>query len=88
MNKDVLFRIIKDLQPTDLQNYCVLNKGVYEMCKEYSESISKMFLDKYSVNYKDPTNFIYTVWSNKDYLYHLSHSARKWKDYKKTKTNE
>jgi hypothetical protein len=26
------------------------------MCKENSEDISKMFLDKYQVDYKDPTN--------------------------------
>ena len=59
LNQDVFFEIIKNASPDDLQSICSSNKQFYELCKNNKKGLSKIFLDKYQVDYKDPSNFIF-----------------------------
>ena len=53
LNQDILFEIIKNTSPDNLQNICSTNKQFYELCKNNKKGLSKVFLDKYQVDYKD-----------------------------------
>ena len=60
LNSDICYLIIKQMDYIeDLQNFCIINKSVSQICSKYKSIISKHFLETYQVNYKDPSNFIY-----------------------------
>ena len=59
MNQDTFLEIIKHSTPDNLHNLCTSNKYFYNVCNNNKEWIAKFFLDKYQVEYNDPTNFIY-----------------------------
>jgi Leucine-rich repeat (LRR) protein len=44
-----------------LKNFCKINKGARELCRRYRVAICKKFLQRYQVDYNDPTNFIYVM---------------------------
>ena len=44
-----------------LKNFCQINKGARELCRKYRVAICKKFLQRYQVDYNDPTNFIYVM---------------------------
>ncbi len=58
-NVDVSLQIILDSDIDDLQSLCSTNIFCKDLCKQNKELISKSFLDKMKVNYKDPNNYIY-----------------------------
>ena len=59
LNSDIYYLIIKQMDIEDLQNFCIINKYVSQICSKYKSNISKHFLKVYQVDYKDPSNFIY-----------------------------
>jgi hypothetical protein len=60
MIDDIIFEIIFHLDTIeDLQHFCTQNKNIQHLCKNNKITISKHFLNKFHVNYTDPTNFIY-----------------------------
>jgi hypothetical protein len=59
LNYDVYFEILKNIDLGDLKNYCNQSKMFKQMCQDNQTSISKLFLNKYKVEYMDPNNFIY-----------------------------
>lgn len=61
---EIIMDIIENLNSLeDVQNFCSINKNNYNMCKDYSQIICKHILKIFSVDYKDPTIFIY-VYNN------------------------
>ena len=59
MNNELKFLLTTYIDSIeDLENLC-LNKDFFNTCKENTYLISKHFLTKYKVDYKDPNNFIY-----------------------------
>lgn len=63
---EIMLDIIENLNSLeDVQNFCSINKNNYDMCKDYGQIICKYLLKILSVDYKDPTNFIY-VYNNVD----------------------
>lgn len=62
MNTDLYYKLLKYIDsPNDLKNYCLQNKFFYSLFKENKQTISKYFLERYHVDYTDPTNFIYVM---------------------------
>ena len=55
---DLLFKI-DDLEV--FQNMCKTNKTMHRLCKKYRVAFCKHFLQKFSVDYNDPENFIYVA---------------------------
>src|SRR2546422_776480 len=53
---EILF-LLKDID--SYFNLFLVNKRINNICKQCSSQISKYFLNKYQVDYNDPTNFIY-----------------------------
>lgn len=56
---DIVLEIIKHLDLNQLRDLCKTNKMYKQICSENSRYISKMFLDKYKVDYNDRSNFVY-----------------------------
>ena len=60
LNSDIYYLISTKLHSIeDLQNFCIMNKSVSQICLKYKSNISKHFLEVYQIDYKDPGNFIY-----------------------------
>lgn len=61
-DEDIQFEIIKQIDSVEaLQKFCKLNKQYITFCQNNAEMISKNILNKFKVNYTDPTNFIYVM---------------------------
>jgi hypothetical protein len=45
----------------DLKNICSQNKDFKNFCSQNKNYIAKIFLTKYQVDYKDPSNYIYVA---------------------------
>ena len=59
MNNELKFLLTTRIDSIeDLKKLCT-SKEFFNMCKENTYLISKHFLNKYKVDYKDPNNFIY-----------------------------
>ena len=58
-NSAVFIEILLKTSPEILKKLFLVNKFCYNFYKENKEYICKKFLEKYSVDYSDPTNFIY-----------------------------
>ena len=48
---------IEDLNT--LKNVCKTSSATWQLCRKYRVALCKHFLDRFSVDYNDPTNFIY-----------------------------
>lgn len=87
---EIVFEILKNLESSDLINFCRTNKRFKSVCTYYKQSLLKnSIINKFQINYKDPQNFIYVM---NDVEYNESRSWRKILDlyfnlYKKTYIN-
>ena len=56
---EILILILESSQPNMILPFSLLNKTWNQYINTHLQMISKLYLDKYKVDYKDPTNFIY-----------------------------
>lgn len=57
---DIFYQLIDKIDSIEtLQNYCLSNKQISELCNENKSYVSKSLLKNLQVNYKDKSNFIY-----------------------------
>lgn len=61
LQDDIILDVLKNLEPSELQKTCASNKKMHDLCSRNKEYIQKFFIKKYIPDYKDKTNFIYTV---------------------------
>ena len=61
MNTDIYIDLLDHLDIEDLKSYCSQNRFFRDICLGNRERISKNMLERYSVKYNDPTNFIYVM---------------------------
>ena len=59
MNRDIFIQVALRTDPDTLKKMCVVNKFYHCVYSDNKEYIFKKFLEKYQVEYSDPTNFIY-----------------------------
>lgn len=60
LNYDIYTLLVKQIDCLEtLQKFSCQNKYFLNFCKENTCSIAKHFLNKYKIDYADPTNFIY-----------------------------
>lgn len=53
--------LTKNLDISDLNEFCKVSKKNIEMCKENANVLAKHFIKKYEIDYEDPNNFIYIM---------------------------
>jgi len=58
---DIIFELLKHMDFEDLKNFCSQNKDFQQFCFQNKNTISKIFLTKYQVDYKDQSNYIYVA---------------------------
>lgn len=56
---DLYLNIINESDPDTINKLCQSSKQFLNYCSTYKETIAKIMLKKYKVNYQDPTHFIY-----------------------------
>ena len=54
-----LLKNLDDLDVDALNDMCKQDKNLRDECKIHKMEFVKAFLEKYQVDYQDPTNFIY-----------------------------
>ena len=59
MNRDTFIQVALRTDPGSLKDLCLVNKFYYNVFLDNKEYIYKKILEKYQVEYTDPTNFIY-----------------------------
>jgi len=61
LNYDSFIGIIEQSEYPDVLNLCKTNPTFARWCKESKQIIFKTMFNKYQIDYKDPTNFIYVM---------------------------
>ena len=57
---DIYVELLEHINsPDDIKNFCSQNKYLHNLCQDNESVIARHFLNKYQVDYSDPTNFIY-----------------------------
>ena len=78
MNYDIHYYLTQFIhEPSDLSNFCFINRDFYYMCQYNKNLIAKHFLKLYKVNYQNKNDFIYYGYgvNQKNYI----DSDGKWK---------
>lgn len=78
LNYDIYTLLVKQIDSLEtLQKFSCQNKYFLNFCKENTCSIAKHFLNKYKIDYTDPTNFIYVY--NKVKINNYKRADGSWK---------
>lgn len=59
LSDNIKFQLLKKMNFEDLEKFCSEDENFVNFCSKNKDSIAKMFLNKYKVEYTDPTNYIY-----------------------------
>jgi hypothetical protein len=71
--REVIYEIMEYMEPDVILKFIRTNSVYYEYYKQNKKKIIERYIDKYNIDYKDPTNFIYIKnnvrqnWYREDY---------------------